>query len=269
MASTKIPWAPGGKYIHVTCRLGTPKPSPTDDTDNIPDLMTQSGSVRLTCNAKRIRYTEEDGKNRMLTLASWNFDIQESDGELTDGKIVGVYLLSGLSTGVDPANFTWTAVVTPATGDSWTATIPYNVEGDFDLTEGADIIAPLSGVGTLTARILELELTKTAAVDAKNIAVSAKNDAVDAKVEAVDAKVEALDAKNAALQAIASHDAPLWWAGSQADYDALTAHSGIALYVITDQVTPSQVSSWLAVTQTEYDAIATPDPTILYLITGA
>lgn len=138
--SIQIPWAPGAVYTKLLCRLGEPRPD-SYATDTIPDLMTQGGSVRLKCDVKRIRYTEADGRPRMLSMNEWAFNIRPSDGELlaVDSNDFGVYILSGLSEGVEPANFGWTATVTPASGDSWTVRIPATSSSVIDLASAAII----------------------------------------------------------------------------------------------------------------------------------
>lgn len=133
----QIPWAPGAKYIKLTCRLGEPRPD-SKDSDEMPDLMTQAGIVRLVCSAKRIKYTEADGRSRMLTTGEWLFKIRASDGELCNenSQTVGVYVLSGETVGVDPSNFYWTATITPEKGEGWTVTVPSTSAETFDLVEG-------------------------------------------------------------------------------------------------------------------------------------
>ena len=153
-----IPWAPGAQYTKVICRLGEPRPDGSD-VDEYPDLMTQGGTVTITCAAKKIRYSESDGRARMLTTRPWTFKIRPSDGELynPESGAVGVHVLSGNSTGVDPAGFTWSATVTPDNGESWTVTIPANAGATVDLVSIVDIVAPSAGESTLSARVSALE----------------------------------------------------------------------------------------------------------------
>lgn len=131
MTVIQIPWATGGKYVKLVCRLGEPRPGHNTD------LITQGGSVKLTCDAERIRYEENDGRFRVLPSRTWTFAIRESDGELYDASSddggVGVYVLSGLSDRIEPAGFTWTATIKPNFGDSWKVTIPLIDSEEFDL----------------------------------------------------------------------------------------------------------------------------------------
>ena len=153
-----IPWAPGAQYTKVICRLGEPRPDGSD-VDEYPDLMTQGGTVTITCAAKKIRYSEPDGKARMLTTRPWTFKIRPSDGELhnPENGAVGVYVLSGNSAGLDPAGFTWSATVTPDNGESWTVTIPADAGTTVDLVSIVDIAIPSAGESTLSARVAALE----------------------------------------------------------------------------------------------------------------
>ena len=156
--AVEIPWAPGANYTRIICRLGEPRPDGTDADEN-PDLMTQGGTVTLACTAKKIRYAEADGRSRMLTTKAWTFKVRLSDGELYNPESgnVGVKILSGSSAGVDPAGFTWTATVTPDSGESWSCTIPPTAGDTFDLVSNADVVAPNPGESTLSARVAALE----------------------------------------------------------------------------------------------------------------
>ena len=64
--TVQIPWAPGALFLHLVCRLGEPRPDGSDDGIQ-PDLMSQAGTVTLTCNTDRIRFPESDGRKRMLS----------------------------------------------------------------------------------------------------------------------------------------------------------------------------------------------------------
>ena len=249
MAGVQIPWAEGAQYIKLVCRLGEPKPDSLSDQDIHPDLMTQAGTVRLTCNAKRIRYTESDGRSRMLSIDTWVFAIRESDGELysVDDGSVGVEVLSGASAGCDPSGFTWTAVVTPVRGDSWTAAVPANATGTFDLCDGADVPLLAPGSNTITQRVAELEINKDAALLARDEAVAASEAAWLSQLAAESAKSSVDTAKMEVDQTAAEFSTAI------ADAQA-----------ILDDVPP-----WWAGTQTAYNALGTYDPNKLYLIIGA
>lgn len=154
----QIPWAPGAIFTKLLCRLGEPSPDAVDSDENM-DLKTQTGTVTLTCNAPLIRYTEADGRSRMLTSKPMTFSIRPSDGELFNSSsgVVGVSVLSASTPGLDPTGFTWTAVVKPLTGLPWTCVVPPDAGVIYDLVSGADIAETSPGVSTLTSRVAALE----------------------------------------------------------------------------------------------------------------
>lgn len=157
MTPAQIPWAPGAKYTHIICRLGDIRPD-GEDTDELPDLLTQSGTVKLFCAVNRVRYTEADGRRRMLTMGPFDYSIRASDGELFNPVTgtIGVSIPSSLSAGMDPAEFTWSASVTMANGDSFNSVIP-PMEGTFDLVDGTDDVPTSMGVSTLSGRVTAVE----------------------------------------------------------------------------------------------------------------
>lgn len=154
--TVQIPWAPGALFLHLVCRLGEPRPDGSDDGIQ-PDLMSQAGTVTLTCNTERIRFPESDGRRRMLSMNEWSFSIRASDGELFTSGEVGVEVLSALTPGIDPSQFTWTAKVKPTSGKPWEVVIPANASGTVDLVELAEGGAPSSGVPSLVGRVDALE----------------------------------------------------------------------------------------------------------------
>lgn len=160
--TVQIPWAPGALFLHLVCRLGEPRPDGSDDGIQ-PDLMSQAGTVTLTCNTDRIRFPESDGRKRMLSMNEWTFSIRASDGELfTQSGEVGVEVLSALTPGIDPSQFTWTAKVKPTSGKPWEVVIPANASGTVDLVELAEGGAPSSGVPSLVGRVDALEARPSA-----------------------------------------------------------------------------------------------------------
>ena len=160
--TVQIPWAPGALFLHLVCRLGEPRPDGSDDGIQ-PDLMSQAGTVTLTCDTDRIRFPESDGRKRMLSMNEWSFSIRASDGELfTPSGEVGVEVLSALTPGIDPSQFTWTAKVKPTSGKPWSVVIPPTASGTVDLVELAEGGAPSSGVPSLVGRVDALEARPSA-----------------------------------------------------------------------------------------------------------
>ena len=162
MTETLIPWAPGAQYTRLVCRLGIPRPDGLDeDLDDLPDLMSQGGTVKLKCDVDRIRYLESDGFYRVLTFdeKDWVFKIRPEDGQLVhmNRQTVGVQILSGRTKGLDPANFTWTATITPNKGKQWQVTIPADAGPIFDLGGASPIVKPSIGSPQLESRIAALE----------------------------------------------------------------------------------------------------------------
>lgn len=161
--SEQIEWQPGAKFIHLVCRLGLAR-ADAEDPDAMPDLMTQGGMVKLSCSVNRIRYSEADGRRRMLTVATpWTYTIRDSDGELVNTSTgqIGENILSGASTGTDPGGFWWTAEVFPASGGSFKSVIPPLEHGTvFDLVDGTDdVLPPGTLTSTVSARMASLEQT--------------------------------------------------------------------------------------------------------------
>lgn len=158
MTEIKIPYLPTAKYFKIVCRLGVNRPDTADDDDRYPNLMTQGGRVEIAASIPRFRYTEADGKVRLVSVPRDSYMIQSATGELFDADgVVGVYLLNTSSPGVDPAGFTYKATVRPAIGEPFEVTIP----GDPSATE-LDLnslisIAPSAGVAAVDSRLTVLE----------------------------------------------------------------------------------------------------------------
>lgn len=158
MTETKIPWVASAAYFKVLCRLGINRPDSTGDEDSNPDLMSIGGTVDVRAAVTRFRYTEADGRSRMVTMPSGTYQIQASTGELfdADGNI-GVLLMDSASPGVDPAGFTYSATVRPNIGEPWEVTFPgHQPTAIVDLVSAATVESS-TGVSGLAGRVSVLE----------------------------------------------------------------------------------------------------------------
>lgn len=215
--TTQIPWAPGAVYQKVLCRLGQPVPD-GDDQDEYPDLLAQGGTVTITCNAKRIKYQEDDGRVRVLTTKPWTFQIRKTDGELYNPESgqIGVMILSGKSEGVDPVDFTWTAVVKPDNGDPFTVVIPAMDGGEVDLAEFSDV-PPSPGTPIVRHGVPE------GGDQGQALLKSSSN---DYDVEWGD--VEGVTG------AVVSTTVTSIWTGTQEDYDSIDPKDQTTVYIIVE-----------------------------------
>lgn len=158
MTETKIPWVASAAYFKVLCRLGINRPDSAGDEDSNPDLMSIGGTVDIRAAVTRFRYTESDGRSRMVTMPSGTYQIQASTGELfdADGNI-GVLLMDSASPGVDPSGFTYSATVRPNIGEPWEVTFPgHQPTAIVDLVSAATV-ASSTGVSDLPGRVSVLE----------------------------------------------------------------------------------------------------------------
>ena len=158
MTETKIPWVASAAYFKVLCRLGINRPDAAGDEDSNPDLMSIGGTVDIRAAVTRFRYTEADGRSRMVTMPSGTYQIQASTGELfdADGNI-GVLLMDSASPGVDPAGFTYSATVRPNIGEPWEVTFPgHQPTAIVDLVSAATVESS-TGVSGLAGRVSVLE----------------------------------------------------------------------------------------------------------------
>ena len=159
MTELMIPWIPTAKYFKVLCRIGINRPDTTSDTDSYPNLMTQGGTVVISASVSKFRYTESDGRSRVVYIPPQDtYMIQASTGELfdADGNF-HVYLLDTSSPGVDPQGFSYKATIRPAIGDPITVNIPGNPDlPEFDLANAVPI-TPSEGSPALVGRVAVLE----------------------------------------------------------------------------------------------------------------
>lgn len=158
MTETKIPWVASAAYFKVLCRLGINRPDSAGDEDSNPDLMSIGGTVDIRAAVTRFRYTEADGRSRMVTMPSGTYQIQASTGELfdADGNI-GILLMDSASPGVDPSGFTYSATVRPNIGEPWEVTFPgHQPTAIVDLVSAATVESS-TGVGGLAGRVSVLE----------------------------------------------------------------------------------------------------------------
>ena len=177
MTEIQIPWVEGAKYFKVLCRLGINKPDIVDDNDRYPNLTSQGGTVEITAAVSKFRYTELDGRSRMVYTVKETYHIQTSTGELFDADgNVGVFLLDTSSPGVDPQNFTYTATVRPAMGEAFPVTIPGSPGSEVvDLVAHAPV-SPSTGDSTIESRVAMLEQNVsgsiTATIDAEGVTLT-------------------------------------------------------------------------------------------------
>lgn len=178
MTEIQIPWVEGAKYFKVLCRLGINKPDTANDNDRYPNLTSQGGTVEITAAVSKFRYTELDGRARMVYVVTETYHIQTSTGELFDADgNVGVFLLDTSTPGIDPQNFTYTATVRPNTGEPFTVILPGSgIEGGaIDLVDHASV-SPSTGTSTLESRVAMLEQNAsgpiTATIDAEGVTLT-------------------------------------------------------------------------------------------------
>ena len=158
MAEIHIPYLPTAKFFKIRCRLGIHEQDIAGDTDSDPQIRTIGGTVTIATSVKRFRYTEDDGRARVVYNKTETYNIQTATGELfdADGNL-GVYLLDTTSPGVDPQGWTYKATVRPEGGEPFDAVIPSGWTGDaFDLGDGL-VFTPSTGITDLETRVEALE----------------------------------------------------------------------------------------------------------------
>lgn len=158
MTETQLPDLATG-YLRVVCRLGRLHPDAAD-TGDVPDVMTQGGTVTLTPGVKTVRITELDGRSRLVTLDTTTCQIVPDTGELVGPTgVAGVQVIDPAS-GIDPSDWTWAATINPAVGEPRTVTFDgsVSVAGVVDVAAAADIPSA-EAVAGLTARVEALEAT--------------------------------------------------------------------------------------------------------------
>lgn len=158
MAEIHIPYLPSAKFIKIRCRLGIHEQDIASDTDSNPQIRTIGGTVTISTSVTRFRYTEADGRARVVYNKPETYNIQTATGELfdADGNL-GVYLLDTTSPGVDPQGWTYMATIRPEGGEPFDAVIPSGWTGEaFDLGDGL-VFTPSTGITDLETRVKALE----------------------------------------------------------------------------------------------------------------
>ena len=158
MAEIHIPYLPSAKFFKIRCRLGIHEQDIASDTDSDPQIRTIGGTVTIATSVARFRYTEADGRARVVYNKTETYNIQTATGELfdADGNL-GVHLLDTTSPGVDPQGWTYKATVRPEGGEPFDAVIPSGWTGDaFDLGDGL-VFTPSTGITDQETRVKALE----------------------------------------------------------------------------------------------------------------
>ena len=158
MTEIQIPYLPSAQFFKIRCRLGINEQDVIGDSDSNPQIRTIGGTVTISATVPRFRYTEEDGRSRVVYTKTETYNIQTSTGELfdADGNI-GVFLLNTNSPQMDPQGWTYRATVRPNGGEPFDVPIPSDPEGGvFDLGDGL-VFTPSTGITTLETRVKALE----------------------------------------------------------------------------------------------------------------
>ena len=158
MTEIQIPYLPSAQFFKILCRLGVNEPDIIGDSDSDPQIRTIGGTVLISASIPRFRYTEADGRTRVVYTKTETYNIQTSTGELfdADGNI-GVNLLNTNSPQMDPQGWTYRATVRPNGGEPFDVPIPSDPEGGvFDLGDGL-VFTPSTGITALETRVKALE----------------------------------------------------------------------------------------------------------------
>ena len=158
MTEIQIPYLPSAQFFKIRCRLGINEQDVIGDSDRNPQIRTIGGTVTIFSMVPRFRYTEADGRSRMVYTKTETYNIQTSTGELfdADGNIE-VFLLNTNSPRMDPQGWTYRATVRPNGGEPFDVNIPSDPEGGvFDLGDGL-VFTPSTGITTLETRVKALE----------------------------------------------------------------------------------------------------------------
>ena len=158
MTEIQIPYLPSAQFFKIRCRLGINEQDIIGDSDSNPQIRTIGGTVTIFSMVPRFRYTEADGRSRVVYTKTETYNIQTSTGELfdADGNI-GVFLLNTNSPQMDPQGWTYRATVRPNGGEPFDVPIPSDPEGGvFDLGDGL-VFTPSTGITTLETRVKALE----------------------------------------------------------------------------------------------------------------
>ena len=158
MTEIQIPYLPTAQFFKIRCRLGVNEQDIIGDSDSDPQIRTIGGTVSISAMVPRFRYTEADGRNRVVYTKTETYNIQTSTGELfdADGNI-GVNLLNTNSPQMDPQGWTYKATVRPNGGEPFDVPIPSDGGGEvFDLGDGL-VFTPSTGITDLETRVKALE----------------------------------------------------------------------------------------------------------------
>ena len=118
--STEVVMSPTPRFVKVVCALGIVR---HEDLDTAPDVMTQSGTVQIVCDAGSLQYLAMNGRGRLLDLEKEVFKVRKSDGELVDSHDqVGLYLIDPKAESISPKDFTYTAVIRSSNDTVWSVT---------------------------------------------------------------------------------------------------------------------------------------------------
>ena len=158
MTEIQIPYLPSAQFFKIRCRLGINEQDVIGDSDSNPQIRTIGGTVTISAMVPRFRYTEADGRSRVVYTKTETYNIQTSTGELfdADGNI-GVNLLNTNSPQMDPQGWTYRATVRPNGGEPFDVFIPSEPDGGvFDLGDGL-VFTPSTGITNLESRVKALE----------------------------------------------------------------------------------------------------------------
>ena len=158
MTEIQIPYLPTAQFFKIRCRLGINEQDIIGDSDSDPQIRTIGGTVSISASIPRFRYTEADGRKRVVYTKTETYNIQTSTGELfdADGNI-GVNLLNTNSPQMDPQGWTYKATVRPNGGEPFDVPIPSDGGGEvFDLGDGL-VFTPSTGITDLETRVKALE----------------------------------------------------------------------------------------------------------------
>ena len=91
MTEIQIPYLPSAQFFKILCRLGVNEQDIIGDSDSDPQIRTIGGTVSISAMVPRFRYTEADGRKRVVYTKTETYNIQTSTGELidADGNIGG------------------------------------------------------------------------------------------------------------------------------------------------------------------------------------
>ena len=159
MTEIQIPYLPSAQFFKIRCRLGINEQDVIGDSDGNPQIRTIGGTVTISAMVPRFRYTEADGRSRVVYTKTETYNIQTSTGELFDADgNVGVNLLNTNSPQMDPQGWTYTATVRPKGGAPFDVFIPSHLEAGatFDLGDGL-VFTPSTGITSLETRVKALE----------------------------------------------------------------------------------------------------------------